>query len=74
MKWRSLFKEDRFNEINDYTGFANGELFDSVEEVRQYFTRENMIDCVDLPPEELPSQEDLDEMADIVIEYHWHMK
>ena len=29
---------------------------------------------VDLPPEELLSQDDLDEMVDIIIEYHWHIK
>lgn len=74
MEWQTTFREDRFGEINDYTGFANGELFESKEEIRKYFTRENMINCIDLPLSELPSQDDLDEMADMVIEYRWHMK
>ena len=32
-----------FDEINNLTGFANGDKFSNDDEVRQYFTVENML-------------------------------
>jgi hypothetical protein len=65
-----------FQEINDTTGFANGEKFESPDEVRGYFTRQNLRDMVggfynDENP--IPTQETLDAMAETVIENRWHM-
>ena len=76
MKWNNIYPKDRFGEINDCTGFANGEPFESEEEVREYFNRESLIACLDpewLKENEFPSQESLDYMADLVIKYRWNM-
>lgn len=59
------------SEINDATGFANGDTFDSSAEVRAYFTVENQRAM--FPGDDPDSQEVLDEMAAEVIRNHWHM-
>jgi len=63
--------ENNFDKINQKTGFANGDLFENEQEVRNYFTTENMLvmfnEC-DF------SQEELNSMRAIVIENKWHMK
>lgn len=62
-----------FYEIHYQTGFANGDLFNSEQEVKDYFTEENLMDImgdqVDLIPQQI-----LDKWADRVIENRWHMK
>lgn len=58
-----------FNEINDKTGFANGELFKSKTEIREYFKIKNIKLMFGNCPY---SQFELDDMADIVIENEWH--
>ena len=58
-----------FTEINDSTGFANGDKFASADEVRAYFTVENMesmFGCVEC------TVDGLNEMADQVIAHGWH--
>lgn len=61
-----------FDEMNDATGFANGMEFEDEQQVRDYFTIENMNhmfnDGTDF------TQDDLDEMAESVIENRWHMR
>ena len=60
-----------FSEINDITGFANGQEFRSEQEVREYFQVENvrtMFGNEDI------SQFDLDDMAEDVIRNHWHCR
>lgn len=58
-----------FSEINDATGFANGEKFTTEEQVKAYFTAQNMDDMFGAPH---PIQSDLDEMAALVIANWWH--
>ena len=61
-----------FDAINDCTGFAQGELFECEEEVRDYFNVENLEMIF---REECEwGQEDLDEMADRVVKNGWHME
>lgn len=58
-----------FVEINDSTGFAFGERFESEDEVRDYFTVANMeamFGCVEC------TTEGLNAMADEVIRRRWH--
>ncbi len=59
-----------FDEINDLTGFANGDKFDTEEEVFTYF---NMVNLREMFPdiEELPAKL-LKQMAEIVIKNKWH--
>lgn len=61
-----------FDEINDATGFANGNRFLNADEVRAYFTVEAQQRM--FPGDEIDSQEVLDAMAFEVIENHWHME
>jgi len=61
------------NEINDWTAFEEGVLFDGEEEVREYFTVENMQKMFNDPSYQA-NQEDLDIMANAVIRHRWHMK
>ena len=61
-----------FNQIDCITGFARGEKFCSEEEVRAYFTVESQEER--FPGEDNPSQEELDQMATIVIENRWWME
>lgn len=57
-------------DIHDATGFDSGDLFTSEEQVREYFTVENMRDMFGECPY---TQEELDEMAEAVIRHGWHM-
>lgn len=58
------------DDIDDLTAFAQGDKFTSEEQVREYFTTENMhamgIECT-------LTQDELDEMADRVLDEGWHM-
>jgi hypothetical protein len=76
VEWQEQDTSQRFSEINDITGFANGEKFESAQEVRQYFTRRNMFEMLgwQTPADQIPTQDDLDEMADIVIKHRFWMK
>ena len=58
------------HEINDQTGYADGEKFTNEKSVKQYFTVENMRD---MQFENELSQSKLDEMAEFVIDNHSHM-
>lgn len=60
-----------FDEINEMTGFANGNKFADDGEVEAYFTEENMEDM--FSGDEVPEQSVLDEMAALVIKNRWHM-
>ena len=63
-----------FDQINDISGFANGENFKNEEEVRQYFTIYNLdvmfgvgyIESIEL------TQNDLTDMAETVIDNGWY--
>ena len=57
-------------DINEYTGAFNGDLFESEEQVRQYFTVANIKAMFG---ECSLTQEELDEMAETVITNRWHM-
>ena len=57
--------------INKKTGFADGDLFQTRSEVRKYFSVENMEYLFGTDSE--ISQEELDEMAELVIQKKWHM-
>jgi hypothetical protein len=63
-----------FDNINDITGFANGDRFTTPEQVRQYFTREAMIEAFGPHCEEsaIPTQETLNSMAELVIVKQWN--
>lgn len=61
-----------FNEINDATGFANGDRFDDAEQVRAYFTAEAQRDMVG--HDALTEPDVLEAYADAVVEHGWHMK
>lgn len=66
---------DRFDEINNYTGFANGEKFANEMDVRAYFNAEYLTRA--MPPslgDDDFDQRTLDEMADTVIENRWWME
>jgi len=66
--------------ISETTGFDNGELFTSEEQVREYFTLTNIQACLGTHIDEVCGDEDgnpltqekLDEWADEVIDNHWH--
>lgn len=60
-----------FDEINDVTGFANGDQFTSPEQVRGYFTVENM-QFMGLGGEPMVDQDTLDAWAELVIEHRLH--
>src|SRR5690606_26358408 len=57
-------------EIHYATGFDNGDLFRSAEEVREYFTVANITEMFGSCPY---TQAELNEMADEVIAHRWHM-
>lgn len=57
-------------EIHDATGFDNGDLFRSEQEVRDYFTVANITEMFGECPY---TQDELNEMADEVITHRWHM-
>jgi len=57
-------------EIHYATGFDNGDLFTSAEQVREYFTVENIQAMFG---ECSYTQAELDEMAEAVISHRWHM-
>lgn len=61
-------------EISDITMFDFGELWDSPEEVRDYFRREQLRECAPAWDGEFPSQAELNKMADAVIAHRWHMQ
>jgi len=61
-----------FGIINDLTGFANGEEFESEAELRDYFTAENMLGMFGSDAMDEMIQDDLDEMCDFVLEKGWH--
>lgn len=56
--------------IHDATGFDNGNLFTSEEQVREYFSVANIEAMFDSCPY---TQAELDEMAEAVIAHRWHM-
>lgn len=65
-----------FTEINDITGFANGEKFTSDEQVREYFTQQNIREMIGSTYDDegtMPTQDALNEMAQLVVENRWHM-
>jgi hypothetical protein len=62
-----------FDEINDSTGFANGDKFESEGQVREYFQLDELKRMTSgIGPG--VDQATLDRYADIVIEEKWHCK
>lgn len=59
-----------FDEINEKTGFAEGDLFHSPEEVRRFFTIRNLIS---LRGECALTTRQLEAIATEVITNRWHM-
>ena len=60
-------------EIHEATGFNNGEKFNSAQEVREYFTTAAMAEMFGShDTSDLPTQEQLNEMAEAVIANRWH--
>lgn len=65
-----------FDEIDEATGFADGDKFTTDAQVRAYFQRDELLTCLDshhTRESDIPDQAALDAMADTVIENHWHM-
>lgn len=60
-----------FDQINESTAFADGEPFTSPEQVRDYFTMQNLSEMFGPHCEEV-SQETLNKMADTVISNLWN--
>jgi hypothetical protein len=60
-----------FEEINDSTGFANGARFESADEVREYFTVENMVRVFGTESCEFDG-DNLEAWAATVISRRWH--
>ena len=58
-------------EIDNETGFAQGDIFETERDVRKYFTVRVMNDI--MGKGESPNQATLNKMADAVIEHRWHM-
>jgi hypothetical protein len=57
-------------DINEYTGFAEGDEFGSELEVRSYFGQDRML--AEFGPANDLTQDELDLMADIVLEFRLH--
>ena len=66
-------QSEAFDAINFRTGFAAGERFASPAEVREYFRTEVLAECRPAAAAELPSQAELDAMANLVIHHGWWM-
>lgn len=58
------------DDISEMTGFDHGDLFQSEEQVREYFSIPNIEAMFGSCPF---TQEQLDEMAEEVIRHGWHM-
>ena len=67
------FNRNNPTEISEITGFDMGEKFDTEAEVREYFTISNMLNMNPDFADDYWTQDDLDAMAESVIENHWHM-
>lgn len=63
------YHQQAFDEINAMTGFANGSKFTSEQQVKDYFTLENLLETLS---ECSQDQNDLDQMAEAVIANKWH--
>lgn len=61
-----------FEYINGRTGFGDRELFQTTSEVREYFTMKHMEYM--FGEDHGLTQEELDEMAQLVIQKKWNMK
>jgi hypothetical protein len=62
------------DQINAATGFANGEQFKSAEDVRAYFTQQNMREMFGAEDGSRYSQAELDAMAEQVIREGFHCR
>ena len=60
-----------FDYINEKTCFADGELFHTGLEVREYFTVDHMEYL--FGTDHRTSKQELDEMTEFVIQKKWHM-
>jgi len=60
--------------ISERTGFDKETKFADAEEVRDYFQLAVLRECYNGPVDDLPSDEELQVMAEIVIENRWHME
>lgn len=71
--YRSGIVQTNFDNINTFTGFAEGEPFTSEQQVRDYFTPENMRRLFGADPNyPMPARLQLIEWADAVINTGWH--
>ena len=64
----------RYNDldrIDDITGCASGDRFDSPAQVRAYFQQDELT-AMGFQDRELPTQDDLDGMAERIIETGFH--
>lgn len=61
---------DTFDEINERTGFANGELFTDEAQVLAYFTAQNQLAMFGDDAVTIDSH--LTQWADLVIANRWH--
>lgn len=61
-----------FDFINENTGFANGDIFKDRNDVKKYFTIDSM--KLMFGKDHGLTQDELDEMAKVVISNRWHMK
>ncbi|GAC1371037.1 MAG: hypothetical protein NVS3B25_18930 [Hymenobacter sp.] len=65
--------QTNFDNINTFTGFAEGEMFTSEQQVRAYFIAENMQEMFGADPAyHMPDTRQLIAWADAVINNGWH--
>lgn len=61
------------SQIDDATGFDNGDAFESEQQVREYFTQDSMRSMfVEWDNDNAISDDDLARWAEIVIEERWN--
>jgi hypothetical protein len=65
--------QTNFDNINTFTAFAEGETFTSEQQVRDYFTAENMREMFGADPAySIPEPRQLIAWADAVVNNGWH--
>ncbi len=67
-----MARQFTFDQINDATSFAEGAWFTSEQEVREYFTQDNMAAMFGESERDDFPQDELDCMAALVISNGWH--
>lgn len=64
--------EFNFAQINELTGFANGDKFTSTSQLRAYFTKENMVEMFGEQDAKALTTRRLNMMLGVVMDNKWH--